>query len=367
MSKIVRHVVDLLPGVALAAAFAWIAGWAAAFAGETVLGFEKSPVSPILVAIVLGLVVRNVIGVKKGFDTGIRFCTRRALRAGIALLGLSLSILSVTHTGLMAFPLVIMCITTGLIVATLLSRALKIPETLGALIAVGTGICGASAIAATAPVIGAKDEEASYAVANIALFGMLGTLVYPFLVSFLYAADHISAGMFLGTSIHDTSQVTGAGMIYSDLTGSPAGLHAAVTTKLVRNMFMIGVIPLMGFLYNRTGESGAVTASRLRHAIPKFVIAFVLMAGVRYTGDLSLGRTGTALYVFDTTEWEAMLSGSKHLTKFLLTVAMAGVGLNTGVKAIRRIGFRPFYVGMAAAATVGIVSYTTLAVMTMMR
>jgi len=350
----------LLPGVLLSGLLALVSGIAASAVGTQVMGFEKSPVSPILVAILIGLAMRNLAIVGDGFYAGARFCSRRVLRCGIVVLGLSLSVLAVGRMGAVVIPLVVLCIATGLVVATLLSRWLGVPSRLGTLIAVGTGICGASAIAATAPVIGAKDEEASYAVANIALFGMLATLVYPFLAAALYGPD-APAGMFLGTSIHDTSQVTGAGMIHSDLTGDVAGLHVAVTTKLVRNLFMIAVIPLMSVLYRRgvEGETGGPGGSLLRF-VPVFVIGFVAMTAVRFAGDATIGSSGSAFWLLDGATWGATVSYSKLAAKYLLTVAMAGVGLGTDLSALRRLGMRPLYVGMSAAVTVGLVSYCAI-------
>ena len=351
----------ILPGLLLSAMLASVAGVVSTFVGTQVMGFEKSPVSPILVAIVTGLIMRNLAIVGDGFYAGARFCARRVLRCGIVLLGLSLSVLAVGRTGLVVVPLVALCICTGLAVATVLSRWLGVSSRLGTLIAVGTGICGASAIAATAPVIGAKDEEASYAVANIALFGMLATLVYPFLTVAVYGAEAATAGIFLGTSIHDTSQVTGAGMIHSDLTGDPTGLHVAVTTKLVRNLFMVVVIPLMSVLYRRSeGGATAVSGGYVMRYLPITIVAFVGMTVLRFAGDATMARGGRALWVFDDAGWVVVVSHSKLAAKYLLTVAMAGVGLGTDLRALTRLGVKPLYVGMSAAATVGLVSYLAI-------
>ena len=126
--------------------------------------------SPILITVMLGLLVRNGIGLPRSYEQGLRLCVKRILRVGVALLGLRLSITAVGTIGLTALPIVIGCIVAALLVVTRLSRLVGLSPRLGSLIAVGTSICGVSAIVATAPVIQADEEEVSYSVAVITLF-----------------------------------------------------------------------------------------------------------------------------------------------------------------------------------------------------
>src|SRR5438093_1544039 len=135
--------------------------------------------------------------------------------------GVPLSVNAIGPDVIAGLPVVAICIATALIVVTYVNRALGLSRRLGTLIAVGTSICGVSAIVATAPVIDAEEDETSYAVACITLFGLLALFMYPFAAHGLFG-DPKLAGMFLGVSIHDTAQVAGAGLMYRQLFDAPA-------------------------------------------------------------------------------------------------------------------------------------------------
>src|SRR3954469_13808782 len=197
-----------------------------------------SPISPIMLAVVLGLIIRNTIGVPKAYEAGLRLCLKTVLRLGIVLLGLGLSVQAVAKMGLIGLPIIACCIATALVAVTYINRALGLPKRLGTLIAVGTSICGVSAIVATAPIIEAEDDETSYAVACITIFGLIALITYPFLAHALFGANEKQAGIFLGTAIHDTSQVAGAGIAYAQTYHADAAAKTAVTVKLVRNLSM---------------------------------------------------------------------------------------------------------------------------------
>src|SRR4029453_17942071 len=142
-----------------------------------------------------------------------------------------------------------------------------------------------SAIAATGPAIGARDDEVSYAVGCVTLFGLFALLVYPFAAQWLFAGDPRLAGLFLGAAIHDTAQVAGAGMLAAQHYGDPAVLDTAAVTKLLRNAFMIAVVPAAASWHHR-GASAGVRAPRLTQAVPRFVLGFLALALVRTLGDL---------------------------------------------------------------------------------
>ena len=137
---------------------------------------------------------------------------------------------------------------------------------------------------ATAPVIGAKKNEVSYAIANITLFGILSMLIYPYFADFYFEGEPLLIGLFLGTSIHETSQVAAAGLIYDQQFNSPETLNIATVTKLIRNTFLIIMIPLFAFLYNR----GKTTEKKysIINIFPYFVLGFVGMIIIRNLGDL---------------------------------------------------------------------------------
>lgn len=371
-----------LPGLALAAALAVVATVLARWVGVDLLGFGRSPVSPVLVTVLLGLAVRNTVGVAAAFEPGLSLCVKQVLRVSVALLGIRLSLSAAGATGLSALPVVAATVVVALAVVTGLTRLLGLPRRLGTLIAVGTGICGITAIIATAPVIGADDDETSYAVGTIALFGMLALLVHPYLAHVLFG-DGYRAGIFLGTAIHDTSQVAGAGLAYAQQFGSEVALETATVTKLIRNLSMIAVIPLMGMMYHRGGGRAAgrgldadsadvaeggdgaghvargsrgSLGARLVTMVPLFIVGFLAMTALRTIGDMGRRPFG----VLDPESWAAVVHAGETASEIGLLLAMAAVGLGTGLRRISALGLRPLGVGMAAAATVGVVSYVAI-------
>jgi uncharacterized integral membrane protein (TIGR00698 family) len=334
----------MLPGFGLALGLAAIGRLVADWFGKDVLKFKNSPVSEITIAVVLGLVLRNTIGLPTVYEKGLRMCGKEVLRFGIILLGLRLSLAAVGEDFLRSLPIIIGCIAVALVSVSWINRALGLPRRLGSLIAVGTSICGVSAIVATAPVIDAEEDEVSYSVACITLFGLLALFTYPLLAHTMFENDRM-AGMFLGTAIHDTAQVAGAGLMYQEQFQAPAALASATVTKLTRNLCMAAVIPLIGILYHR-GGSGRVRL-RWAQAVPLFVLGFLLAAAIRTVGDLSWK---------DWPRWGVFLKDADWLAGWCLTVAMASVGLGTGLARIRRLGWKSFAVGLAAALIVGGVS-----------
>lgn len=361
----------LTPGVALAALVAWLGAAAAHWLGADVLGFEKSPVSEITVATALGLAIRNLIGLPHVYESGLRVCLRWVLRGGIVLLGLRLSLWELGHIGLTGLPVIVTCIVSALILVSLINRALGLPRRLGSLIAVGTSICGVSAVVATAPVIDADEEEVSYAVACVTLFGMMALFSYPFVAHWLFVGDARQAGLFLGTAIHDTAQVAGAGLMYQQQFAAPEALDAATVTKLVRNVCMAWVIPLVGILYYRSagrhtdacgGSHGSVGGAAPKRGwfdvVPLFVVGFLLMATLRTAGDWSFSAGGeppSLAALHDV--WQRLLSAANSASAWCLSVAMTAVGLGTGLAKLKKVGLRPLAVGLWAAVLVGVVSY----------
>src|SRR5699024_6848871 len=233
------------------------------------------------------------------FLKGISFSVKYALRAGIILLGLRLSLLEALKLGAFGVPLIVACIASGLFITLYLTKKMKQSNRLGTLTACGTGICGVTAIMATAPAIEAKENEISYAVANITIFGLTGMLLYPFLANFLFGDDPIKAGMFLGTAIHDTAQVTGAALIYDQVFDMKKVVDVATVTKLTRNLFIIVIIPFVSYLFYKNANTVEVEEAKDHKALPKwytfiplFVIGFLFLAFLRTIGDMTLTGGG---------------------------------------------------------------------------
>jgi uncharacterized integral membrane protein (TIGR00698 family) len=350
-----NHVFGLIgttmPGLALALLIA-MAGRVLADLPSAALGFEKTPLSPILVAILLGLLLRNAIGLPTVYEAGLQLALKKVLRIGVALLGIRLSLATTGAIGLVALPIVVCCIATALFLVTRVGAAVGLPPRLATLIAVGTAICGNSAIVAMAPVIDATDDEVSYAVGCITVFGLVALIFYPFLGHYLFDGEASLIGLFMGTAIHDTAQVAGAGMVYLAQFGVPEVLDTATVTKLQRNMFMLAVIPLMAFHSNRSRSTGSIR-SQVRAALPMFVFGFLAMSLLRTLGDLGERPFG----VLSPEVWAQLISWATKTATLCLAVAMAAVGLGTSFTRLRGLGLRPLGVGLFAAAVVGGVSY----------
>lgn len=343
-------------GIAVAVAVSVAAGFSATWIGESVLGFSSSPVSDIMMAIVIGMIIANIVSFPERVRDGLRFCASTILRIGIMLLGIRLSLLGAGRFTLVALPFVVAAIAIGLITVAALGRKLGLSRQLSGLIAIGTSICGCTAIVATAPLIRAKEAEVSYAIACITLFGLVAMFCYPFIAYWLFPDQPALAGLLLGTSIHETAQVAGAGLMYEAQYNAPLALDIATVTKLVRNLCMIAVIPLVGMMYAAEGAVPAPGRIRWLSMVPWFIVGFAGMSALRTVGDLG----DRPFAVLDPATWAAFVSFTRSAAEHSLLVAMAAIGLTTMLAGLRQIGLRPFLLGLFAAALVGAVSLTLI-------
>jgi len=357
---------QLLPGLLVAGLLAWLSIWLSKYIGVNLMGFAKTPISAVMMAILLGLIINNVVPMPASLKPGFKFVVKKILRLGIILLGIRLSIFDVFKLGALGVPIVLLCIAGALFFTTRLNKWLRLPERLGTLIAVGTSICGVSAIVATGPAIDAEDEEVAYAVAVITIFGLLATLVYPYAANVIFAGDPVKAGLFLGTSIHDTSQVTGAALVFADVFSLPRALDVATVTKLVRNVFMAAVIPLMALYYARRAagqDEFAGKKTSFAKLLPLFIVGFLALAVVRSIGDAGINAGSNAFGLWDGAAWKGIYSFVKTWAVNLLVVALAGVGLSTSFRTFKGLGVKPFVVGLGAALLVGVVSFVAISLL----
>lgn len=354
-----RRLPGLVPGLVLASMIALAGYHLADLLGTRLLGFARSPLSPVMVSLLMGLVFGNLLPGWAALKPGVEFAVKKLLRLGIILLGMGLSILELFRLGLQGLPIVAVCIVAAVLLTAGLSRLLRLSGRLGSLIAVGTSICGVSAIVAIAPAIEAREEEVTYAIAVITVFGLVATVLYPYLAHRLFAGDAVEAGLFLGTSVHDTSQVTGAALVYADLYSRPEALSVATVTKLVRNVLMAAVIPLLAWLHHRrsaAAEHGGQGRPRASRVFPLFILGFVVLAAFRSLGDWSVRLVGRPYAVLTEPAWAALITLLRTWSVRLIVVALAGVGLSTRIATIRGLGWKPFLVGLGAAGSVGGVS-----------
>ena len=346
-----EHLVKL-PGIILAFILYSISEGLNNIIGIELLGYEKSPISTAMIAIMIGIALGNIFKIRKGFLLGLDFTQKYILKLGIICLGIQLKPFEFLKFGSIAIPLIIVCIISVLIVIKLLIKKLKISTRMAYLISIGSTVCGTTAIMATAPVIKANKGEVSYAIANITVFGIISMLIYPYFANIYFNGDPLFVGLFLGTAIHETSQVAAAGLIYDQQFNSPETLNIATVTKLIRNTFLVIMIPLFAFLYNR-GERKVKNYSIL-NIFPYFVLGFISLIIFRNIGD--------HLFINENSQhiWQNVVINIKTSAKIFLSMAMAAVGLSTNLKDLRSMGYKPFIVGLVAMVTVGLVSIITM-------
>ena len=224
------------------------------------------------------------------------------------------------------------------------------------LISIGSTVCGTTAIMATAPIIKANKGEVAYAIANITVFGIISMLVYPYFANIYFNGDPLFVGLFLGTAIHETSQVAAAGLIYDQQFNSTETLNIATVTKLIRNTFLVIMIPLFAYLYNR--NTAKAKNYSLLDIFPYFVLGFIGMIIFRNIGDQLFLNEGSQIV------WQNSVSIIKDAAKIFLSMAMAAIGLSTNLKDLKSMGYKPFIVGFIAMVTVGLVSIFTMKIFT---
>lgn len=355
-----------LPGIAAALLVMATGFWLADIIGRAVLVMQglsagSSPISGVPVAILLGLLLRNLLRLPATLTPGLKFCVTTVLRLGIVLVGIRLSAFDLLRLGLGGLPVVLAAVVTGLAFVSWFNNRLGLPPRLGILIAAGTSICGVTAIVSTAPAIDANDREVAFAVAIVVAFGLFGMLAYPYIAhAFLQRSETV--GLFLGTAVHDTSQVVGAALTYRQMYADDVVLRVATVTKLTRNLFLAAVVPLLAWLHARRSRAPHAerTMNKWTTFVPLFVIGFVAMAIVRTIGDATLRATGAAFGLWDAAGWAALTNqiGDFWASRVLLGTAMAAVGLNTSIAVFRGVGAKPFLVGLAGALAVGTVGMT---------
>ena len=347
-----KNYLVLIPGIILAFVLYSLSQGMNNIIGVELLGYSKSPISTAMIAIMVGIALGNIFTIRESFLIGLDFTQKYILKLGIICLGIQLKPFEFLKFGSVAIPLIIICIISVLIVIKLLIKKLKISTKMAYLISIGSTVCGTTAIMATAPVIKANKSEVAYAIANMTIFGIVSMFIYPYFANIYFNGEPLFIGLFLGTAIHETSQVAAAGLIYDQQFNSPETLNIATVTKLIRNTFLVIMIPLFAFLYNR-GKTKAKSYSILE-IFPYFVLGFIGMIIFRNIGDQVFLTDNT--YHF----WQSSILNIKDGAKIFLSMAMAAVGLSTNLKDLKSMGYKPFFVGFIAMMTVGLISIITI-------
>jgi uncharacterized integral membrane protein (TIGR00698 family) len=275
-----------------------------------------------VLALALGAGTRAVLRPRAAAEPGLRLASTWVLQAGIVLLGAGIELTQVLHTGLHSLPVMLGSLAAALAGAALLGRALGVDGELRLLIGVGTGICGASAIAAVSGVIGASRSRVAYAVATIFALNVVGVIAFP-LLGHLFGLSQDAFGLWAGTAVNDTSSVVAAAAAYGD-----AATNEAVIVKLTRATLIVPIVLAVAAVHGRrTRRSGAQI--RVARLVPWFIVLFLAAAALN-TAGLVPDRAGDTL---------------ADAAVVLVTAALAAVGLSADGASLRRTGFRPLVLG----------------------
>jgi uncharacterized integral membrane protein (TIGR00698 family) len=316
----VRRVLTVLPGLLMASVVA-----ASAYGLRELPGLTAF--SPLILAILIGTAFHNLVGTPLTAKSGVAFSMRRLLRLGIILLGFQLTVSQIIDVGERGFLIIATTLLATFVFTVSLGRLLGVERKLAQLIAAGTSICGASAVIATNTVTNGDDEDVAYAVACVTIFGSVAMFTYPLLPTLLHLDPH-AFGLWSGASIHEIAQVVAAAFQY----GKSAGEFGTVA-KLSRVVLLAPVVIVLGWLASRgvsTRTSASATSSR--PPMPWFVLGFVAVVGLN-----SLITIPAA----DRAEIAAV-------TTFLLSVALAAMGLETDLRKLMARGIRPALLGALA-------------------
>ncbi|BFK88778.1 YeiH family putative sulfate export transporter [Pseudoflavonifractor sp. DSM 107456] len=291
-------------------------------------------------AILCGMIITLLLTDKTRFQPGIAYTSKKILQYAVILLGFGLNLSEIAKVGAKSLPIICSTIATSLIISFVLYKLLKMPANISTLVGVGSSICGGSAIAATAPVIGADDEEIAQAISVIFLFNVLAALLFPTFGGAIGLSNE-GFGLFAGTAINDTSSVTAAASTWDTLHGTNgAVLEYATIVKLTRTLAIIPITLALAFWRTWQVKRGSNTSSGtfdLKKIFPFFILFFVL-ASVITTLSTSCGVPSAFFQPF------------KELSKFFIILAMAAIGLNTNIVKLVRTGGKPIFMGVCCWA-----------------
>ncbi|WP_275200620.1 YeiH family protein [Bradyrhizobium sp. CSA207] len=321
----------LAPGLIAASLIAVLAGGLRAFP-------LLSVISPMMLAMLIGMTLNNVASQPSWMKGGALFCQRRLLRLAIVLLGLQLTFAEVVTLGAMGVVILAAALACTFIFTVHAARFLRVEEKLAKLIAAGTSVCGASAVVAANAVVGGKEEDVTYAVACVTIFGTIAMFLFPFLPALLHL-DAREFGLWTGSSVHEVAQVVAASFQQGQVAG-----EMGTIAKLSRVMMLAPLVLAMDLLSRRDAGSGAdqepAEGSTRAPAVPWFVLGFIAATFINSIITIPVG----------------MKSNLMWLTTFLLTVALGAMGMHTDLAKLRRRGFRPALLGALASLFIGVFS-----------
>lgn len=307
---------------------------------------------PVL-GIVIGMLTGWLLTAKDSLSKGIAFTSKKILQYAVILLGFGLNLRTILSVGMTSLPIILSTITTALVSAYLLSKALKIEPKISTLIGVGSSICGGSAIAATAPVIEAEEHEIAQAVSVIFLFNIIAALIFPSLGEWIGFSNKGFA-LFAGTAINDTSSVTAAASVWDTIhqSGSEV-LDQATIVKLTRTLAILPITLALAIYRAKAAQTEEKSVS-IRKIFPMFILYFVLCSIVTTITQISAVQgilpEGVRTYI------PLFFSTMKKVSKFFIVMAMTAIGLNTDLPKLIKTGGKPLLLGGGCWLSIIIVS-----------
>ncbi|KGF07776.1 Uncharacterised protein [Urinicoccus massiliensis] len=289
------------------------------------LGSRLPIVGGAVFAVILGMVLNKPVSKLTWASDGIAFTSKKILQYAVILLGFSMNLKTILASGQESLPVILSTVSISLITAYVLTRALGLDRKIGILVGVGSSICGGSAIAATAPIIDANDEEVAKSISVIFLFNVLAAILFPSLGQWIGLSNQ-GFGLFAGTAINDTSSVTAAASSWDAIHQSNT-LTIATVVKLTRTLAIIPISLALSFYEGRQSGKKDLKISSL---VPSFILLFILASIIRTFIPLP----------------ESLILQLKTLSKFFITMAMAAIGLKTNLVHLVKTGGKAILVGM---------------------
>lgn len=287
-----------------------------------------------MIAIIAGMIITLFWNDKSEADKGIKFASKYILQTAVVFLGFGLNLNVILQTGRQSLPIILCTISTSLIIAFILHKIIRISGNISTLIGVGSSICGGSAIAATAPVIDADDDEVAQAISVIFFFNVLAALLFP-IFGKMIGFDTLTGeafGIFSGTAINDTSSVTAAASTWDSMWNlGTQTLDKAVTVKLTRTLAIIPITLVLGIIKSRASYEEEVDFD-LKKSFPVFIIYFII-ASLITTVALNIGIPSNAF------------APLKDFSKFCIIMAMGAIGLNSNIIKLIKSGGKPIILG----------------------
>jgi len=312
------------------------------------IGKQVPVIGGAVIAILAGMVITLFWNDKKSADPGIKWTSKIILQAAVVLLGFGMNLNVVLQTGKQSLPIIVCTISTSLIIAWALHKVMRIPGNISTLVGVGSSICGGSAIAATAPVIDADDDEVAQAISVIFFFNVLAAIFFPMFGHAIgFSTNSGEAfGIFAGTAVNDTSSVTAAASTWDSMwnLGSQT-LDKAVTVKLTRTLAIIPITLVLALVRAGKAQKSGEHAEgfSFKRAFPMFLLYFIIASVI----TTILTSVGVSASVF---------TPLKELSKFFIVMAMAAIGLNSNVVKLIKSGGKPIILGACCWAGITAVS-----------